>query len=277
MPLSKKQAPKQLSAWGDRLKAMQDGVKAAMENYNPSAYVQVPDGVYIAKETCEFNETKAGKLRINRRFTIIEGEQTNLSVFDGLVIEDNETGLHIARRWVEQHGYEWPEEDMSSLEGIINEINTTAPTVKIRSKTTESSDGTRTFTNVTVSQILEGYESQQDATDTAIADDANNADPNAKSADEQQLAEDDEERQSLLVLAASHGIDDVNDSMSKDDIAAALAGWQFNDDEITPDENALLESIGLAGNIVRKPKPLVKKQTPAQLPKAPNRPPLKRK
>jgi hypothetical protein len=40
MPLQKKQTQKPLSAWADRLTAMQDGAKAAMENYNPSAFVQ---------------------------------------------------------------------------------------------------------------------------------------------------------------------------------------------------------------------------------------------
>lgn len=281
MPLTKKQPNKPLTAWGDRLKAMQDGAKAAMENYNPSAFVQVPDGIYIAKVTCELNETKSGKLRINRRFTILEGEQTNLSIFDGLVIEDNDTGLHIARRWIELHGYEWPEEDMSQLEIIINELNVAAPVVKIRSKSTESSDGTKTFTNVMVSQVLDGYDAeatQQDSNEAAIADDANNSDPNAQI--DPSAVEDDEERSALLVLAASHGIDDVNDSMSKDDIAAALSAWQFNDDEITADENALLESIGLAGNIVRKPKP-VKKVVTQNMPKAPAkipaRVPLKKK
>jgi hypothetical protein len=271
MPLQKKQTQKPLSAWSERLKAMQEGAKAAMENYNPSAFVQVPDGIYIAKETCELSETKPSdgsdpKMKINRRYTILEGEQANLSIFDGLVIENNETGLHIARRWVEQHGIEWPEDDMAQLEEIISQINQTAPTVKIRSRTTESKDGTRTFTNVTVSQILEGYEASPENIPEDPAQDDLQEDPTAVA--------DDKERLDLLTFAASQGIDDVNDSMGKDDIAAALAGWQFSDDQITADENALLENIGLAGNIIRKPKPPVKKVV-QQMPKAPVKPLVK--
>ena len=266
MPLQKKQTQKPLSAWADRLTAMQDGAKAAMENYNPSAFVQVPDGVYIAKETCELAETKSGKLKINRRFTVLEGEQANLSIFDGLVIEGNETGLHIARRWVEMHGIEWPEEDnLKQLEEIVTQINQSAPTVKIRSKSTESQDGTMMFTNVTVAQILEDYESSQvqENTDDVQAQEEQTAAP-----------DEDAERTALLTFAASQGIDDVNDSMNKDDIAAALAGWKFDGDEITPDETELLENIGLAGNITHKPKPIVKKAA-QQMPKAPVKPLVK--
>ena len=266
MPLQKKQAQKPLSAWSDRLKAMQEGAKAAMENYNPSAFVKVPDGIYIAKETCELSETKPSdgsnpKLRINRRYTILEGEQTNLSIFDGLVIEENEVGLQIARRWIEQHGIEWPEDDIAQVEGIISQINQTAPTVKIRSRTTTSKDGTREFTNVTVSQILDGYEAEATTPENTSQD----PEPEDDGADSDA---EDQERLDLLTFAASQGIDDVNDSMSKDDIATALAGWRFEDEQITPDERVLLENIGLAGNINNKPKPMAKKVA-QQMPKAP--------
>ena len=271
MPLQKKQTQKPLSAWADRLTAMQDGAKAAMENYNPSAFVEVPDGVYIAKETCELAETKPSdgtepKLKINRRFTILEGERANLSIWDNLVIEDNEVGLQIARRWIEMHGFEWPEENLTQIEEIINQINQTAAVVKIRLKYTVSKkDNTRKFPNVTVAQILEDYESSQvqENTDDVQAQEEQTAAP-----------DEDAERTALITFAASQGIDDVNDSMNKDDIAAALAGWKFDGDEITPDETELLENIGLAGNIMHKPKPIVKKAA-QQVPKAPVKPLVK--
>lgn len=279
---NKKSAP--LSVWGDRLKAMQDGAKAAMENYSPSAYTQVPDDIYIAKLTLELGETKqTSKMRINRRFSIIEGDQTNLSLFDGLVIEDNEVGLHIARRMFESFGYDWPEEDLSQLEAIITEINSTAPVVKIRSKTNESKDGQRTFTNVNINEVLTDYAGESapevDSGATPVEDDTPIEEYNSGEATPVDDAAVEETRQGLLVLAASHGIDGVTEDMSSDEIAGVFSGYQFTREELTEDEATLLESIGLADNIVEpipKAKAKVFSAKPAPVPAKPVPAPVKR-
>ena len=256
---NKKQAEKPLSVWGERLKAMQDGAKAAMENYSPSAYTQVPDDVYIAKLALELSETKqTAKMRINRRFSIIEGDQTGLSLFDGLVIEDNEVGLHIARRMIESFGYDWPEEDLSLLEQIISEINESAPTVKIRSKTKESKDGQRTFTNVNINEVLTDYAGEGAPVDGEAPAQDDTPTVDYASADPVQDAGDEETRQGLLVLSASHGIDGVTEDMTADEIAGVLSGYQFTLEELADEESELLKGVGLEANIV-EPAPKTKR------------------
>lgn len=136
------------SLFADRLRGMQDQANQAMVNYTPAG-VRVPDGVYNCKQACEMKETQGGKLKIARTFTVAEGEFKGLNIWDSLVIEGNETGLQIARRWVELHGVPWPEDDLAALEPIVNQINDAGLMVQIRSKT--SGD----FVNVNVNKILD--------------------------------------------------------------------------------------------------------------------------
>lgn len=147
----------------DRLRKMQGQVAKAMETYTPGGVV-VPDGVYDAKLTCELREAKeSGNLMVSRTFTIAEGEQAGLNVWDNLVIENNDTGVQICRRWVETHGYQWPDEDFAQIEYIVQEINEVAPMVRVRVKTTVSKTDGGEYTNCTVQKLLDGSETEAPA------------------------------------------------------------------------------------------------------------------
>jgi hypothetical protein len=285
------QAQAPVSIWGDRLASMQAGAKQAMTNYDPDAWVQVPPAQYIAREACELGLTGAGEQKVTRKFIILEGEHTNFTVYENVKIENNDTGLHIIRRWVEMHidpntqqPYVWPEDNLPELEYMLADINAVSAPVQIRVKYTPAPDG-GFYTNVNVNKILseediggisqdpagQDYAATQEAAaqDQGVGqeipqDDDTSVEPydQNQSVDDQAFdpnsagAQDEEqERQDLLVLAASHGIDNVNDSMGRDEIVAGLGQWKYEDNELTPDENALLENVGLAVNINRHPSP----------------------
>lgn len=186
---------KRTEVFADRLRAMSDQADAAMQTYVPGG-ARVPDGIYIGKESAELREAQSsGKLMISRTFTIVEGEFTGLNVWDNLVIEDNDIGLQLARRWIELHtsqetgeNYTWPEADLAGLETIINEIAEVGATVKLRVKTTLSKKGDGgEYTNATVQQILgvddavqsEAIPEQAPEQDAAAADDLESMDRNS--------------------------------------------------------------------------------------------------
>lgn len=148
---------KKVSVFGDRLRGLQDQAADAMANYTPGG-VRVPDSIYLGKESAELRESaSSGKLMVARQFVIAEGECAGLAVWDNLVIENNDTGIQICRRWIEMHGYEWPEEDLGSIEEIVNEINEKASMVRFKVKTTkDKNDDTREYTNVSVLSIEDG-------------------------------------------------------------------------------------------------------------------------
>lgn len=145
---------KKVSVFGDRLRGLQEQAADAMANYTPGG-VRVPDSIYLGKETAELRESaSSGKLMVARSFVIAEGECAGLSVWDNLVIENNDTGIQICRRWVEMHGYEWPENNLGQIEEIVNEINEKSAMVRFKVKTTkDKNDDTREYTNVSVLSI----------------------------------------------------------------------------------------------------------------------------
>jgi hypothetical protein len=146
----------------DRLRGLQQQAADAMANYTPGG-VRVPDSIYIGREGAEVKESQSsGKLMVSRSFTISDGEYAGLNAWDNIVFEGNDVGMQILRRWVEMHGYEWPEGDLASMEVIVNEINETAATVRFKVKTTKDrNDDTREYTNVTVLEILAGEATTQ--------------------------------------------------------------------------------------------------------------------
>ncbi len=161
---------KRESLFKDRLKNMQGEAEAAMEDYRPSGEA-VPEGIYFARQDAVLKPSSSDRMMIARTFTVAEGDQTGRNVWDNLVIEDNPTGLQIARRWIERHEnpetgepYEWPE-DLVDLEDIVNEIAEAGFLVKISVKRTPNRDGTDFFTNVNVNKVLEADEGEPTETE----------------------------------------------------------------------------------------------------------------
>ena len=215
-----------VTVFGDRLKGLQEQAADAMANYTPGG-VRVPDGIYVGREACEIRESQSsGKLMNSRSFTVSDGEQAGLNVWDNVVFEGNEVGMQIMRRWVELHGYEWPENDLGLLEQIVNEINEAAPSVRFRVKTIkDKNDDTREYTNVSVLEILEGKpeaaaEAPAEAEAEAPAEEAS-AEDNAAADDLDSMT-----REQLKKYVASNaelaGAIRITIRMSDDDLKAAI-------------------------------------------------------
>lgn len=145
---------KKVNIFAERLKKMQGAAASAMEGYVPGG-VKVPDSVYMAKELCEMGESRSsGNLMITVNFVISEGEYKGLYAGNQyLVLEQqvigeetqqptgermlSEKGIQKARRWVEQHGIPFPENDLSALEDVVNFINEVSPLCKVRCTTND--------------------------------------------------------------------------------------------------------------------------------------------
>jgi len=237
---------------------MQDTVTQAMSDYKPGG-VRVPDGIYTGRESAEMREAKSsGNLMIARQFTIVDGEFKGLNVWDNLVFQDNPVGIQIARRWMEQHGYAWPEEDLAEVEAIVNEINEAGALVKFKAKSTPNkNDPDRPRINVDVLEILEGGVEAQA-----------NAETGAEAADEEQVpggpSDDD-----LIAFCASQGVADVEEGMERADILAKMSEYTYTEAELTAEEIALLEAVELQDYIAKAAPPPPPKAAPAAAKKAP--------
>jgi len=150
-----------VSIFAERLGKMQQAANEAMAGYTPGG-IRIPDSVYMARIQAELREaTSSGNLMISRTFTITEGEFKGLKIWDNIVLEQlDASGAHVlydrgiqnARRWVESHGINFPE-DIRQLESVVNQINDAAPLCQVRSITTKKGDDE--YTNVRVMKVLD--------------------------------------------------------------------------------------------------------------------------
>ena len=243
-----KQTGKKISVFADKLRGMQDTVAQAMADYKPGG-VRVPEGIYTAKESAELKEAKkTGNLMIARQFTVNDGEFKGLNIWDNLVIQNNPTGIQIARRWVEQHGFAFPEEDFAEIETIINEINDLGTTVKVKLKFSPSQDPDRPYSNVDVLEVLDG-----------------GAGGEAGEAGEAVQPSDDD----LIAFCASQGVEGAEDGTPRDEILEAMAGYNYDRATLTAEEVEMLEAVGLGDKIQAEAEPEPKPPKPAaRLPQA---------
>lgn len=243
-----------ISIFKDRLAKMQDGAAAAMATYTPGG-VTVPDSIYIAKEGAELAESQSsGNLMITRTFTIAEGEQKGLRIWDHIVMERvvdgermlSDIGIQQARRWVEIHGIDWPEDNLGALEEIVATINDANMLCKIKSKTTKSKTSDDMYTNVTVMEMYaEGSEE--------VAGDSPAKEPAAKepAADEEAGRTTDEldgmTRAELKAFITENELDiRVTIKTSDDDIRAAIRealGQATEAEDTTSEEGVPVEDL----------------------------------
>lgn len=250
-----KQTGKKISVFADKLRGMQDTVAQAMADYKPGG-VRVPEGIYTAKESAELKEAKkTGNLMIARQFTVNDGEFKGLNIWDNLVIQNNPTGIQIARRWVEKHGFAFPEEDFAEIETIINEINDLGATVKVKLKFSPSQDPDRPYSNLDVLEVLDD---PRDAGDPARPDNALMTD----AGDALQPSDDD-----LIAFCASQGVEGAEDGTPRDEILEAMAGYNYDRATLTAEEVEMLEAVGLGDKIQAEAEPEPPKPA-ARLPQA---------
>jgi hypothetical protein len=246
-------ADSKVNLFSDRLRGMQNKAAQIMEGYTPGG-IQVPESVYIGKEQCEIGETsEKGYLKITRQFTISEGEYTGLNAYDGFVLEGNDFGLQSARRWIEQHGCHWPEDDLGKLESIVNRINDIAPTVKFRVKYKQDKNDAETkWCNISVLQLIEG---DLDFSDILNGDPAGQDYAAVQEAmAEEEAAEETEEttqdefdgmnRKQLKEFIASNDLEiRVTTKFTDDDIRAAIRELVVTEEEAAEEAEEVAEEV----------------------------------
>lgn len=249
-----------------QLRAIQGQVKKQMANYTPGGFSVVPDDTYQARvrAVVETTKTPPQRLKVSWGFTVAEGDFSGRQVWDGTIIQDNETGLSICRGRVEVFGYEWPEDDLALLADICEQITAAAPLVTIKLKNVEK-DG---YNNprIRITEVLETI----DVPEQQPADDAQPEQAPEEAAPETPADAGVPDAQALLDFCAAQGIDGVTSDMSSDDIITALKDnkFTFNRTELTEEEAALLTALD-AAELIIEPEPVKPRKTLAKAAPAP--------
>ena len=245
-----------------RLKKMQEAAKKQMEGYTPGGFQAIPDGDYTMRITATLDETKKApaRLQVAWCFTVAEGDNEGTQGWDRTILEDNKVGLQICRQRIEMLGYEWPEDDLASLQDIIEEITNQAPNASVRVKS--KPDGEYTNTNYRILEVF-GSNDQPAQTEEETTGEETVAE---ETVDE--VAADDNQ-QALLDFCAAQGINGITSDMTVEEIVDGLkeGGITFKKEELSEEELALLEAIE-AADLVEAPakKTLAKKAPVAKAP-----------
>jgi hypothetical protein len=276
-----------IMSFKERLASMGQQVDEANSDYSPGGnFAPIPDDDYLAKVKCTLDETKKApaRLQVTWIFVIAEGELEGRQVYDRTIIEDNKVGMQICRQRVEELGYQWPEPDQfENLEAIVENITERAPSITIRTKTSQSETNGKKYDNTRVyirevHEVPEQTEEESQGEETAESD---------KTEDQETPVGNDPEtlHAALLDFCASQGLDGVSEDMGTKEIIDGMVEGQltFLGPTLTQEEVDMLTAAGGAGMIqwktaaVKKPvattrdvnqaiKKQVAKATPAPAP-----------
>lgn len=219
-----------------------------------------PAGVYEMRlQAASLRESSSGKLYVRREHYILDGEAAGEVAYDNLNFE-TDNGMFFLGQWVDQMGFELPE-DLADIEETIAAIVDASPTYigKIIKR-----DG---FTNVNIQRVLaEGDESEPVEPEEAIAPPPRGAAkakaaPPARKVVEPEKAPDDENRVALLAFAQAMNIDDVDEESTTEALVEAMQGYEWDLDQLVPEEVELLVSNGVAQAPAPKAKAKAKAKT----------------
>lgn len=225
-----------------------------------------PDGEYMMQlVNAEIGPNKAGdKLRCVRTHTIIEGEYANTTVRDFISL--NEGQIFRLKQWIEQMGYEAPD-NLSDVPAVLEAIIAENPTYTANLKS--SGD----FLNVTDFEVIgtesedgDGSEEMEEA--EAGGEEEETVEEETTESEESEGDYEDQEHMDLVTTAAACGVE-IADGLSKEEVIAEMKGydWDYNDFAENPEGLALIEKYGM--DVVNKPAPtkkalpLTKKPAPA--------------
>ena len=230
-----------------RLSGMQGEAAEAMSDYKPAgSFAPVPDDDYVCNVKTTLEETRKAppRLTVVWCFVVADGEFQGRQIWDRTIIEDNKVGLQICRRRVEQLGYEWPEENLGSLQDIVNDITDRCPSITARTRTND--DGEYTNTSVYIREVHDMPSAEEAAQPASEADAAPAEDaPPAEEAAAPEATADDQHK-ALLDFCASQGLDGITADMSDEDIITGIrdAKITFQGATLTQEEADMLTAVG---------------------------------
>lgn len=228
-----------------------------------------PDGEYMMQlVSAEIRPNKAGdKLLCARQHTIIEGEYANTVVRDFISLNENQ--IFRLKQWIEQMGYEAPD-DLSQVPAVLEAIIAENPTYTANLKS--SGD----FLNVTDFEVVgsggEGDEEEvvQDAGEVKGEQPEGEGEAEGEEAAPEggEVVYEDQDHLDLYTVAAACGVT-VPEGLTKDQLVAEMKGydWDYNDFTENPEGLALIEKYKM--DIVNKPAPAKKPVAAVVAKKAP--------
>jgi len=241
-------------SYKNRLQAMKSNWQKGKEA-SAEPFTTVPPGNYRAQlELAELMESSSsGKMMIKRMHSILEGEFEGKKVYDYLHLE-TDRGPEFIARWIDQMGYEAPDEP-TELEEILEAIVKDAAICKIR--VVVSGD----FTNV---RILAVEESGADAPAPAPAAAPKSASTRATKPKAEAPApapapapaedpDDDNFDEAVAFLQARDVELDEEEGESMESLIEKIQeNGPYKADELTEEETTLLGKLELAGCIQTK-------------------------
>jgi len=244
------------SKFAERLSSMRTTINESKNTYDSMfAGVKIDAGTYVVRlQSAKIVETKSsGKLMILREHIVTEGTWQGHVVRDYMNLE-SPMGMAFVRQWIDQCGYEFPDENPEELEDVVEAIANEAFTCKAIVK--HSGD----FINLSVQEIIESAsagkeQSKKNEPKAETKQEEPKAAPKAEAKKEGPAVDKEEEstKEALRQFCKSQDIVTEKDD-TLEILKERIMEYEFPEEEMSAEEIALFEKAGVDGAIKRKAK-----------------------
>lgn len=245
------------SKFAERLSGMKTTINESKNTYDSMfAGVKIDAGTYVVRlQSAKIIETKSsGKLMILREHIVTEGQWQGHVIRDYMNLE-SPMGMAFVRQWIDQCGYEFPDENPEELEDVVEAIANESFTCKAIVK--HSGD----FINLSVQEIIESAsagkgETKKDESKAEAKAETKKEEPKATPKKEEPVI--DKEKESIIEALREFckGQDIVTEKGDTLEILKErITEYEFPEEEMSAEEIALFEKAGIDSAIKRKVKP----------------------
>lgn len=240
------------SKFAERLSGMKTTINESKNTYDSMfAGVKIDPGQYIVRlQSAKIIETKSsGKLMIVREHIVVEGSWQGHVIRDYMNLE-SPMGMAFVRQWIDQCGYQFPDENPAELEDVIEAIANESFTCKAQVK--QSGD----FINLTVLEIIEAAAStsqNEKKAEEPKKEETKKEEPKAKKEEPKESDEEKTIKKALLDFCKNQDIaTESGDTIEI--LKERICEYEYPEEEMSSEEIELFEKVGIDGAIKRKPK-----------------------
>ena len=234
-----------MNEYRDQMANMQDAWDAAAEG---EAFDSIPPGLYTCRlVSAELGTNSNEGLQVVVQFAVCEGEHVNETITDWQQLS-TEQGPRFFRLFVETMGFEFPSKP-DEVENLCAQMSQAKPgcTVKVTKQKDSNYNRIRVTGRVSDDQLPDivgvGDDIPYEAPSTAATEEPN-----------PDVPEQSDQRADLDAFCLANEIE-VNDAMSDADVIKEICAFDYpNVEEFTPQELALLRTIGALPAEEEKPK-----------------------
>jgi hypothetical protein len=231
----------------DRLAEMDASYK---ENRNKAP--GVPDDLYTMRlQSAELVMTEKGMLRIKLEHLVCDGAYAGEVLKDGINCEGHENSWYYVSQWIRKMGYE-PPASTKQLEEVIAAIVEESPCYTAKVVTNGDFKNVRIQRLVDAPRTTTAAKSKSKATAKSKKDEEEEAPaPVAPASTAKRKKKEVEPEESkgvsdadLAEFMSAQGMEEYQDGMESSDMINAINEYEWEEKDLTPDELALLNSIG---------------------------------